>query len=66
VPKCVPGKEDLFEAYAWCIATERRTPSAVWLKYSPLIPWTKYSPEQVLSAYRWADEAQLEIASKES
>ena len=57
MPKCVPGKEDLFEAYAWCIATERRTPSAVWLKYSP---------EQVLSAYRWADEAQLEIASKES
>jgi TPR repeat protein len=62
-PKCVPSKEDLFEAYAWSIATERRSPSAVWLRYSPLIPWTKYSPEEVLAAYRQADEIRRAMAS---
>jgi len=52
-PKRSASKEDLFEAYAWSIATEERTnESAVWLKYSP---------EQVLAAYRRADEIRREI-----
>jgi TPR repeat protein len=47
-PKRSASKDDLFEAYAWSIATEERTnESDVWLRYSP---------EQVLAAYRHADE----------
>jgi len=56
--KCVPSKEELFEAYAWSIATGKRTnESDVWLRYSP---------EQVVAAYRRADEIRQEIATKES
>ena len=52
-PKRVPSKEDLFEAYAWSIATKQRTnESDAWLKYSPV---------QVLAAYRRADEIRREI-----
>ena len=55
-PKHTPSKEDLFEAYAWSIATEERiNESAVWLKYSP---------EQVLAAYRRADEIRLEVEAR--
>ncbi len=47
-PKRSASKDDLFEGYAWSIATEARTnESDVWLRYSP---------EQVLAAYRHADE----------
>jgi hypothetical protein len=59
--KCVPSKEDIFEAYAWSIATKRRSPANVWLRYSPLIPRRKYSPEQVVAAYRRADEIRREM-----
>jgi TPR repeat protein len=52
-PERLPSKEDLFEAYAWSIATEQRTnESDAWLKYSPV---------QVLAAYRRADEIRREI-----
>ena len=52
-PKRAPSKEDLFEGYAWSIATEERiNESAVWLKYSP---------EQVLAAYRRSDEIRSKI-----
>ena len=56
-PKRAPSKEDLFEAYAWSIATqERANESAIWLKYSP---------EQVLAAYGRADEIRREIEAGE-
>ncbi len=57
-PERAPSKEDLFEAYAWSIATEERTNESD--------AWLKYSPEQVLAAYRRADEIRREIATKES
>jgi TPR repeat protein len=47
-PERAPSKEDLFEAYAWSIATEERTNESD--------AWLKYFPEQVLAAYRHADE----------
>jgi TPR repeat protein len=53
-PERAPSKEDLFEAYAWSIATEERTNESD--------AWLKYSPEQVLAAYRRADEIRREIA----
>jgi TPR repeat protein len=65
-PERIASPEDLFEAYAWSIATERRSPSAVWMSYSPLTPWTKYSPEQVVAAYRRADEIRSEIFTEVS
>ena len=52
-PERAPSKEDLFEAYAWSIATEERTNESD--------AWLKYSPEQVLAAYRRADEIRREI-----
>jgi hypothetical protein len=55
-PKCVPSKEELFEAYAWSIATEERTNESD--------AWLKYSPEQVLAAYRRADEIRRDVAAK--
>jgi hypothetical protein len=56
-PKRIPSKEDLSEANAWSIATEERiNESAVWLKYSP---------EQVLAAYRRAEEIRQEISAGE-
>jgi len=53
-PERAPSKEDLFDAYAWSIATEERTNESD--------AWLKYSPEQVLAAYRRADEIRREIA----
>ena len=53
-PERLPSKEDLFEAYAWSIATEQRTNESD--------AWLKYSPEKVLAAYRRADEIRREIA----
>lgn len=53
-PERLPSKEDLFEAYAWSIATEERANESE--------AWLKYSPEQVLAAYRRADEIRREIA----
>jgi TPR repeat protein len=58
IPERAHSKEDLFEAYAWSIATEERTNESD--------AWLKYSPEQVLAAYRHADEIRQEIAAKES
>ena len=55
VPESVPSNEDLFEAYAWSIATEERANESE--------AWLKYSPEQVLAAYRRADEIRREIAA---
>ena len=52
-PKRPASKDDLFEAYAWSIATEERT------KESDV--WMRYAPEQVLAAYRRADEVRREI-----
>ncbi len=57
-PERVPSKEDVFEAYAWFIATEERANESE--------AWLKYSPEQVLAAYRRADEIRREIATSES
>ena len=54
-PERLPSKEDLFEAYAWSIATEERTNESD--------AWLKYSPEQVLAAYRRAEEIRREIAA---
>lgn len=54
-PERVPSKEDIFEAYAWFIATEERANESE--------AWLKYSPEQVLAAYRRADEIRREITS---
>lgn len=55
-PERVPSNEDLFEAYAWSIvAKERANESDVWLKYSP---------EQILAAYRRADEIRREIEAR--
>jgi TPR repeat protein len=48
-----PSKEDLFEAYAWSIATEERTNESD--------AWLRYSPEQVLAAYRRTDEIRREM-----
>ena len=56
-PKRAPSKDDLFEAYAWSIATQER------IKESPV--WLKYSPEQVLAAYGRADEIRREIEAGE-
>ena len=56
-PERLPGKEDLFEAYAWSIATEERANESD--------AWLKYSPEQVLAAYRRADEIRREIAAND-
>lgn len=53
-PERVPSEEDVFEAYAWFIATEERA--------NETEAWLKYSPEQVLAAYRRADEIRREIA----
>ena len=54
VPKRIPADSEIFEGYAWSIVTGKRaTESALWLKYSP---------EQVLAAYRRADEIRREIA----
>lgn len=53
-PERLPSKEDLFEAYAWFIATEERANESE--------AWLKYSPEQVLAAYRRADEIRRQIA----
>ncbi len=52
-PERVPSKEDVFEAYAWFIATEERANESE--------AWLKYSPEQVLAAYRRADEIRREM-----
>ena len=61
-PERSASPEDLFEAYAWSIATERRSPTFTWqMGYKPLVPWTKYSPEQVVAAYRRADEIRREM-----
>ena len=55
-PERAPSKEDLFEAYAWSIATEERTnDSEVWLRFSP---------EQVLAAYRRADDILNEFKAR--
>ena len=54
-PERLPSKEDLFEAYAWSIATEERANESE--------AWLKYSPEQVLAAYRRADEIRREIGA---
>ena len=65
-PERSASPEDLFEAYAWSIATERRSPTFTWqMGYKPLVPWTKYSPEQVVAAYRRADEIRRQIACQE-
>lgn len=55
-PKRPASKDDLFEAYAWSIATEERT------KESDV--WLRYAPEQVLAAYRRADEIRRDVAAK--
>jgi TPR repeat protein len=52
-PKRPASKDDLFEAYAWSIATEERTNESD--------AWLRYSPEQVLAAYRRADEIRREM-----
>ena len=56
-PKRIASKDDLFEAYAWFIATQE------WPSYDE--DGLKYSPEQVLAAYRRADEIRREIAIKD-
>jgi TPR repeat protein len=54
-PKRPASKDDLFEAYAWSIATEEQTnESDVWLRYGP---------EQVLAAYRRSDEIRRDVPS---
>ena len=53
-PKRISSKVDLFEAYAWSIVTEERINESV--------VWLKYSQEQVLAAYRRADEISSESA----
>jgi len=57
VPERVPSNEDLFQAYAWSIATEERANESE--------AWLKYCPEQVLAAYRRADEIRREIAARD-
>ena len=54
--KRAPSTEDLFEAYERRIATEES------INESPV--WLKYSPEQVLAAYRRADEIRLEVEAR--
>lgn len=57
-PERVPSEEDVFEAYAWLIATEERANESE--------AWLKYSPEKVLAAYRRADEIRREIEANNS
>ena len=55
-PERVPNKEDLLEAYAWSITTEERANESD--------GWMRYSPEQVVAAYRRADEIRRDVAAK--
>lgn len=54
-PQRIASKDDLFEAYAWLIATQERAGTAE--------DWLRYSPEQVLAAYRRADEIRREMVA---
>lgn len=54
VPKRIPADSEIFEGYAWSIVTGKRAGESA--------RWLKYSPEQVLAAYRRADEIRGEIA----